>query len=97
MMAVDDDAFEPTLVQRTLELGDGGRRIADRQRRQAEKPRRMAADSLRERSVRASREGLRLFDIELLYAGRVSDSACMVMPAASIAATRPSPIRRADR
>ncbi len=70
MMAIDDDAFEPMLADHTLELRDRGRRIGDRQRRQAEKPGRMAPDGVRERGVRASRKGLRLLDIELLDAGR---------------------------
>ena len=70
MMAVDDDAFEPTLADHALELGDRGRRIGDRQRRQAEKPRRMAPDGVRERGVRASGEGLRLLCAELFDAGR---------------------------
>ncbi len=69
-MAIDDDAFEPTLADRTLELGERGRRIGDRQRRQAEEPRRVAPDGVRERGVRASGEGCRLLDSELLDARR---------------------------
>ena len=70
MMAVDDDALEPMLADCAIELGDSGRGIGDRQRREAEEPRRMAADRLGLRVVRVSREGLRRLDIELLDARR---------------------------
>ena len=68
MMAIDDDAFEPMLGNHALELRDRGRRIGDRHRGQAEKPRRMAPDGFRERNVCASREGLRFLDVELFDA-----------------------------
>ena len=58
------------LADHALELRHRGRRIADRQRRQAEEPRRMAADGFRERGVRLAREGPRLLDLELFDAGR---------------------------
>ena len=70
MVAIDDDSLEPMLADHALELRDRGRRIADRQRRQAEEPRRMAADGFRDRRIRASREGLRLLDLELFDARR---------------------------
>ena len=69
-MAVDDDALKSMLADRALEFRDRCRRVGDRQRRQAEQPRRMAPDGFRERGVRASRERLCLFDIELFDAGR---------------------------
>src|ERR1700734_1411999 len=70
MVAVDDDPFEPMLADHALELRESGRRIADRQRRQAEEPRRMAADRFRERGGRLAREGLCLLDLQLFDARR---------------------------
>ena len=70
MVAIDDDSLKPMLVDHALELRHRGRRIADRQRRQAEEPRRMAPDGFCERGVRLAREGLRLVDLELFDARR---------------------------
>ena len=94
MMAVDDDALEATLCDHALELRDRGRRIADRQRREAEEPRRWRRTASAIASFVLRANVFASSPASCSTPGAVSDSACTSTPAASIAATRPSPMSR---
>ena len=81
MMAVDDDALEATIAERALELGDRGRRIADRQRRKPEEAGRMAPDrSARETHSSRARSRFASSASSCSTPGAVSESACTSTP-----------------